>query len=293
MPYALVEAAAMAKYLRYLAHEYTPELGRRLVEHGPVRAGYIFDLFQLELKKTPSREIAKLVVSFTEVASQHLVKVEMLDVLDVGYYLNLNQYVTQVDHQRKQFFLSSIHETLLAFAEDYGWDRSQCTQVYERILANGIVFDRWWEKPVKHRGSGRTAQCHVSYEDNVVLSIGVRDKNGELLHKTRLATLPGTMGAVTSACAKLEWLDEAHLRLWQENQRDYWDYDVEADEVAYHYVRAERGDPHGQYDFAQMYFRGYIVDRDDGKALFWLTKSAEQNFGRAIKLLAKINAGAE
>ncbi len=271
---------AMAKYLRYFAHDYGSELGRRLAEHGPVRAGYIFDLFQLELKKTPSREIAKLVVSFTDEASQHLVRDEQIDVLVARYFLDVDAYAKRTDQGRKRFFLSSIHETLLAFADDYGWDTAQCTEVYERILAEGIVFDRWWGKPVRHRGTSRTAQCHVAYEDNVVLSLGVRDKDGGLLRKTRLATLPATIGAVTNACGKLEWLDENHLRLWQENQRDHWDYDIEADAFEYHYPRAERGDPHGQYDFAQMYFRGYIVDHDEERGLIWLWRSAEQNFGR-------------
>ncbi len=128
----------------------------------------------------------------------------------------------------------------------------------------------------------------MSYEKDVVLSLEVCDKQGDPLRKPRLATLPGTVGAITHACGKLQWLDNGHVRLWQENQRDYWDYDVEAGSASYHYPRAERGDPHGEYDLAQMYFKGYIVDQDEAQGLYWLRRSADHDFGRAKKLLKKL-----
>jgi hypothetical protein len=34
--------------------------------------------------------------------------------------------------------------------------------------------------------------------------------------------------------------------------RDYWDVDIIQGRSTFHYPRAEKGDPHGQYDFAKI-----------------------------------------
>lgn len=279
----------MAKYLRFLAHQFADDLRPQLASCDFV-SGYIFDLFELELRKIPSREVVKLAINFTANSGRHLQREQLLDILQVDFFLDVSAFTQMSGEVRKEFFLNSILEVLTAFADDYGWDLSRCREVHQRILDGGIEFDRWWGKATRNRRTKHTAQCHVRYLQHVELSLGIRNQDGELTHKVRLATLPGTLGAITHACGKIEWLDESHVRLWQENQRDYWEFDIEAEKVSYHYPRAERGDPHGEYDLAQMYMKGYIVDQDEEQALVWLRRAANHDFGRAKKLLEKLTA---
>ncbi len=76
------------------------------------------------------------------------------------------------------------------------------------------------------------------------------------------------------------------------NKRDYWKYNIQEKELKFVYPRAERGDAHGQYDLAQMYLKGQGVLKNEEQGLFWLRKSAEQNFKRAKNQLKKIGGNA-
>jgi TPR repeat protein len=61
--------------------------------------------------------------------------------------------------------------------------------------------------------------------------------------------------------------------------------------LTFHFPRAEKGDAHGQYELAIMYLNGRTVERDAEQAVYWLEKSATQNFRRAVRLLEKLLAG--
>ncbi|MCL1853876.1 MAG: SEL1-like repeat protein, partial [Peptococcaceae bacterium] len=99
------------------------------------------------------------------------------------------------------------------------------------------------------------------------------------------------LGLFESLLGELMWQDNDTVLLYQKNKRDYWEIDTEKDTVVFHYPRAEKGDPHGQYDYAKMYIDGWLVAQDFDMAVQWLKKSAAQGFGRAVKLLNRIQAG--
>ncbi len=210
------------------------------------------------------------------------------DVLDVYMHFDMEAFCQWDLFQQKTFFLRAIYQCLEAYAEKYGWDRELGRQTYEKILALSITFDRLWKKPVRNRATGLSAQTHVTYFNSIELSIVVSDKD-KSFNKTKLiAKLPGTIGALEDAHGKLAWFDNDRVRLYRKNERDYWEYDVRNDEVSFYFARAERGDPHGQYDLGVMYLDGYLVFPNREKALYWLHRAADQNFKRAIRRLEKL-----
>ena len=279
---------SLPKYLRYFDLTFEDILGKKYCQSGFFSPGFIIDLFALEFKRCSSKGVAKLLIYFTEDATKHLKSQLLLEVLYVNVYFDLVAF-SQLDFFRqKQFFLECIYKCLINYADKYGWDREHCEKIYRKILKSSITFDRMWGKPVKSRTKGFSAQIHARYFNTIDLSIVIIDKENTPIRTKLIATLPGAIGALWDACGKLVWQDDHSLRLYRENLKDFWEYDLLSDEVRFFFARAENGDAHGQYDLGVMYLEGYLVFPDHEKAVYWLRLAAEQKFRRAITRLAII-----
>ncbi len=242
-------------YLKYFDFDFTPPLPEDLPKE------HIVDLFALEFGKLRSRGVAKLIIQFVYDQQQHLSSEEFLDVMIVKIYFDRTLFSSWNINDRKCFLLHSIWLALDTYAGQYGWDRNYCQNVYQHVLDSGMTLDRWWGKPVLHGPSQMSVQAHVHCSDTVDFSLGLFDRKKRLLKKRLIARSLSTLGTIDTTYGKLEWLDQTLVRLWDSNKRDYWDWNIETDQLSFHYPRAERGDPHGQYDFARMYLAGIIVPR--------------------------------
>lgn len=249
---------------------------------------FIFDLFEIEFVRTPSNGIGMLVVTFVNQPEVHLHAQASLGALDVNVYLDVNTLRAMDVSSQKRWFLDSIMICLENFAGQFGWDIEHCRATHARIVHGGIVFDRSWGKRARWKRTGVSAQMHISFYDDIELSVDLLDRDGAVRRRQWIARLPGAIGAVTGMT--IAWADDVRVQVWMDNKRDFWEYNTESDEVVFHYPRAERGDAHGEYDFAKMYLDGYLVSRDVERALYWLRRSAAQKFGRAVHLLAKLEA---
>jgi hypothetical protein len=274
----------LGKYLRYFAVDFDR---RPLGGAFAFAPGFVFELFEVEFGKCPSKEIVKLLVRFTEDASRHLAKEELLDVLEV-YERFEDDLLSRTEFEQRKFLLDGILIAMQAHGAEYGWDIALAEQTHQRILREGIVFDRDWGKAVKHAPSKRYAQLHARYYEAIELTLHELDARRDVVQSIRIATLPGTIGALHDACGSLVWLDEAHVRLTMKNGRDYWDVDLKSGQAQFHYPRAEKGDPHGQYDFGRMYLEGYLVNRDEVLARHWFSLAAANGFARARTALERL-----
>ena len=275
----------MAKYLRHFAVDFDP---RSLAANFPFTAQFVFDLFALEFGKCPSKNIGKLLVYLVSDASRHLSAEDMIDVLAVYEHLDEGTIQTTSEFALRKFVLDSILLAIRAHGPTYGWDVAQAETTHARVLEAGIVFDRGWGKPARHPKSKLSVQAHAKFYCPIELTLHVFDAKRQLLQVIRVAELPGTIGALLGACGSLAWIDESHVRLTMKNGRDYWDADLNAGQAVFHYPRAEKGDPHGQYDFGRMYLEGYIVDRDESQSRHWFTLAAAQGFNRARTALERL-----
>lgn len=255
--------------------------------------GYIFDLFELEFGKTPSKGVSCLQVWYTEDRQLHLSKCAAVfdGILDVYYHFDLAVVGTYELAAHKEFFLQSILDCQDAYAEEYGWDREHCHRVHRKIAESGIVFDRFWGKAVRSRKTGWRVQAHVTYFDTIDLTLVVSDKTGAVVRRKLIAKLGGTIASLWDAYGRLVWEDENRVRLYRRNGRDYWEYDLRSDEVRFCFPRAESGDPQGQYHLGRMYLEGTLVFADRQKALYWLQQSAKQGYKHAINLLKRLEQG--
>jgi len=278
----------LAKYLRYYDLAFDEDLGKKYVQARLPSPNSVVALFQVEMGKCPSRGVTKLLVTFTETPGKDLTSRLRLSVLEVFVHLDIAAFSQYELGAKKRFFLDSILRCMTAYADTYGWDTARCLAVHKGILEAGIEFDRYWGKPVAKKAKGLTARAHVRFSESVDLSIVVCDTHGEVVARKPIATLPGSLGAIDDACGKLIWHDDTHLRLYRANGRDYWEYDITTGESHFCFPRAESGDPQGQYHLGVMYLHGHLVSQDRERALFWLRRSAEQNFKQATELLQQL-----
>ncbi|EDP9826660.1 SEL1-like repeat protein [Salmonella enterica subsp. enterica] len=84
----------------------------------------------------------------------------------------------------------------------------------------------------------------------------------------------------------LKWNGDIILLL-HSNKKDYWFLELNKKTIDFHFERAEKGDPHGQYDLGIMYLYGNnFLAKDEKKAFYWLNKSAENGYVRALKYIS-------
>jgi len=107
--------------------------------------------------------------------------------------------------------------------------------------------------------------------------------------KVHFNKLPLSLGSLDNILGGFIWENEDIIKLTNSNKRDFWQCATYILKNEFHYQRAEGEDAHGQYDLGLMYLEGTGVLQSKEKAIFWLKKSAEQKFGRALKLLEKLN----
>jgi TPR repeat protein len=70
------------------------------------------------------------------------------------------------------------------------------------------------------------------------------------------------------------------------NKRDYWIYRTDNNLLSFYFHRAESGQAHGQYELGKMYLNGWDKHSPDLQmAKYWLGKSAEQGYSRAVKII--------
>ncbi len=83
---------------------------------------------------------------------------------------------------------------------------------------------------------------------------------------------------------KVYWKNNSEIII-EKSSKSYWTYCLNKNKLDFYFHRAEIGDAHGQYDLALMYLKGQYVLKDKEKAEYWLKKSAENNYKKAIRML--------
>lgn len=97
--------------------------------------------------------------------------------------------------------------------------------------------------------------------------------------------------AAVLRCARRFGWDEEHFDAARKRMLadgDYWICTADG-EVEFHYPRAERGDPHGEYDLGRMYYDGALthLGRDRGLAL--MRSAAAKGYKHAAVFLDRLN----
>lgn len=225
----------MAKSLRYFAHDLDDDLHAKDFPFAP---RFIFDLFELEFGKCPSRDIGKLIVRYTADSTRHLQVEDLVDVLVVREHFDAASVAQLDEPAQKRYFLDSILIAIRENAARYGWDVAQAEAAHQRIVDTGIVFDRWWGKRVKHSKSKVAVQVRVIFDATARLFLGVFAPDGTLQKEIPITTAPGSIGAITDACGSLRWIDDRHVRLERVNKRDNWDINIESEVVESHESQA-------------------------------------------------------
>lgn len=187
--------------------------------------------------------------------------------------------------------IEDIHEALVSLAVLKGWDVAPLHKLHAEIVKCGYSFSGTSGRSVKN--PSKTLSAAMAWRTNDYIDIGVLVQEGDSDTFIAVSSIGISLGLFESLLGSIVWVDDQTLRLFQGNQRDYWEIDTKSKLVKFHFARAEAGDGHGQFDLAKMYINGWIVEQDMENARYWLERSAAQDYTRATKLLQRISEGHE
>lgn len=278
----------MKRILKCFSYDFERGLGERYKNAKGFPPNFIFDFFTLNFKKTDSVEVEKLIIKYTDDEDENLCCKQLSNVLLVNYYFDLDRFQHSDIATGKKIFLDSILRSYLMFSEKFGWNRENCQKTYQQILDASIEFKGNWKRPVKNPWGTVSAMLYFEYFEEICIKIIIIDKKNNLIAENIITKLPPSWAAFVDIVGGVCWINEYTVRLLRSNKKDYWDYNIKNYTVEFYFDRAEKGDPHGQFDLGVMYLEGKFILPDKEKAIFWLKKSASQNYAKSRKLLMNI-----
>jgi hypothetical protein len=250
---------------------------------------YKFLLFPSSFKIKTTGGISKVVI----VNSEH----ENIDSLDIicFYHHPLSRIATLTrkssEQEIRKAYVDDVTGALTNIGKQYNWDITRIQELKREIERRNYKFYGAFGAYKSSPDRSNKAQLVWATDDYINFSVDV--KNAKNDHKISIPVVSITimLGLFQTICKKFFWENHNTIRIIQENMRDYWDVDITQGTSTFHYPRAEKGDPHGQYDFAKMYIDGRYVEHNMEEAVMWLERSAKQGFKRAIRLLERIKSG--
>lgn len=246
-------------------------------------------MYEYYLPVVDTGPIHKVIVVFQPVDSASLRQSMNIDLIYAPCEIDLQTYALLNSKDRGIMLFQNMHETLLDIAEDRGWNAQAFQEAYSKVTSANFEFSGYWKTPLSNPSRQYKAQIYWEFDDEIEVFICIGPYKGDgPTSKISICRLPATLAALDNILGQLKWEDESHVRLLHTNKRDYWDINVPSGTVNFCYPRALNEDAHGQYDLGIMYLEGRLVPKDREKAIYWIRKTAEKKFGRAIKKLIQI-----
>ena len=187
--------------------------------------------------------------------------------------------------QQQEEYLDRMHAALVRCANQLGWDRKPLDAARARMIAEHFASGFFWKKPIA--SPDRTWKVQAYIQAGVETWIELVFFNNQLVEqrRVRFSRIPTSAGPAEFVLGRIEWLDKQTVRVVQKNGRDFWTCTVDGS-LAFHYPRAEQGDPHGIFDLGRMYWEGLYVLPDHKRALALIHASAAAGYKHAQRFLA-------
>lgn len=275
----------MGKYLRTVETWPVDEPVRSVLTPGAgFSSNVVCELFSHHLyrQKLPTGDgVAKLIIDLVVDPAGHGHVTELIDVLRLAWLSDPDGFDGVADAGRRTALGALVRAALLDVAGRRGWPTGPI-EVAHRICQDADW--RWSGRWGRASTGGRGRRAWLEFDLTglaVLVTLHVDDARGAARVALPMCRLPPTMAALEANVGDLSWTPAGQLRIEHRNGRDWWLVDPERRTITFGSPRAERGDPHGQFDLGMIYHRGVLVPRDVDLARYWLLRAADQNFTRA------------
>ncbi|MBX3435702.1 MAG: sel1 repeat family protein [Pirellulales bacterium] len=278
----------MAKFLRFISHDFTdgegrPRIDLRAAANVPETA-HLTWMYEHYATPLPADGVSKVNVLFT-VERPVQPPAHVLGIATVFELFDLEGFLALAGCARQRFFVERLHHGVKTCARSFGWASERLDAAYARILGEDFRFAFAWKKPVASPDRRIKVQAHVEANVPSRIELVFSDRQQQVVRRIHLSNSAGGPGAVEFALGDIRWIDAHTIRVTHDNGRDFWTCTT-GGQLAFHYPRADGGDPHGEYDLGRMYLEGQWVLPDHDRGLALIRAAADKGFAHAIRFLA-------
>jgi len=191
-------------------------------------------------------------------------------------------------HDARKYVIETLQEVFENLCNIFSWDYQSFVNTFSILEKKEFEFSEYWKEKWKPN-KNKSLMLNIYFEctDSINVYFALKDADNAIT-KVYFNKLPLSIACLENILGSFTWKDEDTIQLTHSNKRDFWLFSTSNLKYKFHYPRVENGDAHGQYDLGVMYLEGAGVLQSNEEAIFWLKQSAEQKFGRAVKLLEKI-----
>lgn len=277
----------MGKYIKSITYSVRKEeLEKFTKAMKDIKILHIYEFIEelFSKNKIEGNGVSKVIINYTfEQKENHRIE-DLIDVLVIDSYLDIEKLNFKEKIEIYKYILDNIYDNLKFISYYKHIEISKFEEIYKEIIDKNFVYSGVILKNKKSPNKSHTASILFYFENEISIWLdidnGIKRKNFPI-RKSYLATYKTSFD-------KLEWVDDNLIKIWNKNKKDYWSYNLSEDKLEFYFERAEKGDAHGEYDLGMMYLEGRGVFADKEKAIYWLKKSALQNYVKAKKMLEKI-----
>lgn len=272
----------MAKFLRHLAVD--PEPAVRAVLGGDT--AHLCWMFEHYLAPYPSGGVSKVHVWLTADPAPGE-PTECLGIAEVREPFDAAGYAALPAGDRPRYYLDRLLAALARCAAKFGWDPAGLAAARDHMLADGLRFAFLVGRPVGSPDRRAKAQGWVEAGPRTRLWVVFTDRAEAETGRALLSEMPTGSFDVRYVFGRVEWADDRTVRVTQDNGRDYWLCSADG-RAEFHYPRAERGDPAGEFALGRMYYEGTLVLQDRERGLGLVRSAAAKGDKHARAFLARV-----
>ncbi len=269
----------MGKYLKHISLQCEEILIPQL---RGTEFSFIGSMYEFYLKKVEANGYSKVILSFSSHSENHYKITELIDIIQVQIYYEVK--TTEIQEENR--VLNLMHEALIHLAETYSWKQSALQETYNSIILKESKFHEYWKKSKFNRNRNLKCSIYWEFDNEIKLYFTIHNQEDESTIKQLFTIISPGLGALEDCLGEIKWINNWVVILIKKNSLDFWKFNTKSGEVSFHFERAEKGDAHGQYDLAIKYLTGNGLIKNSGLGMYYMKKSATQNYSRAIKYLS-------
>ncbi len=270
----------MATKLRSIFFYFEPPVSSVALFSAP---NYLVDFFAFVLCPLDSERIRGLQIHYADRTDT----VDYVETLVCTRPFDFEKFMSIAIPEREALMLERVCNDLKELGATYSWDLEIIDSAASYVAEHQYRFSGLWANAMSSPSRKHRAEVWLDYSNQPELYLRIYER--EMLLVNRLLSV-GKAGfdSANAACKKVKWQSEGAVRVYNENLRDYWEYDIANSTLDYIYAPAEAPGGHGKFSLGQMYLDGTIVLHDELRGIKLLRAAAELGYKHAVKKLKSI-----